>query len=55
MNSKYITYIAGNPFPMSKVKGYASCKYLEFVTYVHLFMGDYFDDERNIFVQTWTR
>jgi len=55
MNSKYITYIASNPFPLSKFKEYASCQYFKFVTSAHLFMGDYFDDERNTFVRTWTR
>jgi hypothetical protein len=50
MNSKYIKYVEGNPFPLSKVKDRALCLYFRFVTSLHLFMFDSSNDERNIFV-----
>jgi hypothetical protein len=50
MNSKYFKYVEGNPSHWSKVKDYALCQYFKFVASLLLFMIDYSDGERNIFV-----
>jgi len=50
MNSKNFKYIKGNTSHWSKVKDHRLCRYFKFFTTLYLFMFDYYDDERNIFV-----
>ena len=50
MHSKCIKCIEVNPSHRSKVWDRALLQYFKIVTDVYLFMADYSDDERNIFV-----